>query len=616
MSSTLVHRGPDDEGIWVDDSGRVGLAFRRLSIQDLSPNGHQPMSSPSGRYKVVFNGEIYNHQDLRRRLAGHGYTFRGHSDTETICAGFEEWGVAETVSQSVGMFAIGVWDGEDQSLYLIRDRLGIKPLHVYTSPECVVFGSELKTLMAHSRVRLELDTAALGMYLRYLYVPTPYSIFTQIRKVRPGTIVQICAGDLKQTETVFWSIADAYARGTADPFTGSEEEAAEELERILTDAVEMRKLADVPIGALLSGGVDSSVVVALMQRNAVRPTRTFAIGFDVSEHDETAHAAAIARHLETDHTPLAVSGQTALDVVPELPLVFDEPLADPSQIPTLIVSRLARESVTVVLTGDGGDEVFGGYNRYTSGHRLIEGWNRAPRAARAAAAAALRTLSGPLYPLAAPVLERGVDRLPREKLAKLGRMLAQGTPSDMYRSLLSAWQTDDIIPDPAERHHEIVLESLRTWETYPSADWMMLVDQLHYLPDDLLAKLDRASMAVGLEARVPLLDHRVLEFAWRLPMNQKIRGRVGKYILRRVLYRHVPVALVNRPKVGFSVPVADWLKGPLKDWSGDLLSEVAEPLNSALVQRAWRNFRRGRTDAALSLWTVLMFQAWRSAWKV
>lgn len=623
MTAPIAHRGPDDEGVWTEPSAGLTLGFRRLAIIDLSEHGHQPMQSPSGRFTVVFNGEVYNHAVLRETLEREGWRFRGHSDTEVICAAFERWGIEAAVREFIGMFAMAVWDAASRRLSLIRDRLGIKPLFYFHRPGVVTFGSELKALVAGPGFDGALDDDALGAYLRYLYVPAPRTIFRHVRKLLPGHILTVGGPEVDLPEPVpYWSLEDVYRAGRADSFRGTDPEAVDELTRLLSDAVRLRMQADVPLGALLSGGIDSSTVVALMQANASRPTRTFAIGFTDAEYNEAQHAARIARRLGTDHTELMVSGEDALSVVPQLPDLFDEPFADPSQIPTYLVCRLARQDVTVALTGDGGDEVFAGYHRYLQGEQLIGQLGRVPRPVRRVAAA-VAGAGGPAfwdrtYRTVAPLLPASQrHRLPGEKVAKLGNLLRWDSQADMYRSLLSAWQhPEDLLVHAGKRSSRVEEELYRT-RGVPLSDRMMLVDQGTYLADDLLAKVDRASMAVSLEARVPLLDHRVVEFGWRLPRSFKVRDGQGKWLLRQVLHQFVEPALVDRPKMGFSVPVAAWLRGPLRRWGEEVLFAGGvrdERLRVDRVRATWNEFQNGRSDAALGLWAVLMFQAWRLRW--
>lgn len=620
MSDAIAHRGPDDDGVWVDAAAGIGLGFRRLAIVDLSEQGHQPMRSASGRYIIIFNGEVYNHRSIRRDLESSGCRFRGHSDTEVILAAFEQWGVERAVRRFIGMFAIAVWDARLRALSLMRDRLGIKPLFVYHHDGLVSFGSELKALLAGPEFDRTLDTSALTSYLRYLYVPAPQSIFRYVIKLPPGHILTISDPTAPLRASVqFWSAETAAREGQLKQFSGGDEDAVAALEEVLTDAVRLRMQADVPLGALLSGGIDSSTVVALMQASADRPVKTFTIGFDQHEFDEASHARAVATHLGTDHTELQLTGADALAVVPRLADMFDEPLADPSQIPTYLVCELARREVTVALTGDGGDELFGGYNRYIQGERLIAGFERWPSLLRRFSASGLTSVSPrmwnrmrdtlrPVFPIA------GRTRMLGEKMHKLGDLLREESTDGMYRSLLSAWQDpEDFVVGGTAANRDSAIES----ETHLALmERMMLADQTSYLPDDLLAKVDRASMAVSLEARVPILDHRVVELSWRLPRKFKVRDGRGKWILREILYKHVPRALVDREKMGFSVPLAKWLAGPLRSWAGDLLisGETEGLLRSTVVRKEWDRFLAGDSGNAAGIWAVVMFRAWQDRW--
>jgi asparagine synthase (glutamine-hydrolysing) len=547
--------------------------------------------------------------------------FRGHSDTEVILAAFERWGIEQSVRRFIGMFAIAVWDLERRELSLIRDRLGIKPMFVYHHRGVVTFGSELKALLAGPEFDRTIDTTAVTSYLRYLYVPAPQSIYQHAIKLPPGHILTISDPAVPlPASTAFWSAQGAARQGAFARFSGGDEDAVREVETLLTDAVRLRMEADVPLGALLSGGIDSSTVVALMQASADRPVKTFTIGFDQREFNEAAHARAIARHLGTDHSELSLSGRDALAVIPDLPEMFDEPLADPSQIPTFLVCQLARREVTVALTGDGGDELFGGYNRYISGERMIAEFQRWPKLLRRCSAAGVTSISPrswnqmgnalkPIFPAA------GRTRLLGEKIHKMGDLLRADSPAGMYRSLLSAWQDpeDLVLGRLNNGSHDPILGAN---DSLPLLDRMMLADQTSYLPDDLLAKVDRASMAVSLEARVPILDHRVVELSWRLPRKFKVRDGRGKWILRQILYKHVPPALVDREKMGFSVPLAQWLAGPLKNWAGDLLfsGEKDSILRSSVVSREWDRFIAGDSSSSAGLWALVMFKAWQNHW--
>jgi asparagine synthase (glutamine-hydrolysing) len=622
MIDPLVHRGPDDSGVWADATAGLALGFRRLAIVDLSPHGHQPMWSPSRRFIVVFNGELYNFQPLRRELEQQGYRFRGHSDTEIILAAFEHWGIDQAVPRFVGMFAIAVWDTQRRELSLLRDRIGKKPLYVYRGARLITFGSELKALLEGPSFDRSIDRDALASYLRYLYVPAPKSIFKDAIKLPPAHILTISDPDLPLPEPrPYWSLRETALAGLANPIGGSDDDAVEELDAVLSQSVACRMYSDVPLGALLSGGIDSSTIVAMMQEASGRPVKTYTIGFDEEDFNEARHAAAVAEHLGTDHTELLLTGDDAQALVPRLPEVFDEPLADPSQLPTLLVSQLARRQVTVALCGDGGDELFGGYNRYVYGSRMLPRVDRLPRALRQSVGAGIGTVPlaawDRVHQFAAAVLPGLPHSRVGERIHKVGALMSADSVGDMYRSLLSAWQhPGDLIEtdgDGLDANRQILADG-----PPDLLDRMMLADQSMYLPDDLLAKVDRASMATSLEVRAPLLDHRVIEFSWRLPRSLKIRDDVGKWALRQVLYRRVPKALVERPKMGFSVPIDRWLRGPLRKWAEALLSRdalTASGVDPVPVGIAWRNLQEGRRQSGAALWAVLMFQAWRERWQ-
>jgi asparagine synthase (glutamine-hydrolysing) len=624
MIAPITHRGPDDSGIWADERAGVALGFRRLAIIDLSPEGHQPMWSASRRFVLVFNGEVYNFSELRSELEQHGHGFRGHSDTEVILAAFEQWGVREAVSRFVGMFAIAVWDTLRQELSLVRDRLGKKPLYVYREPGLITFGSELKALLAGPSFDRAIDPDALTSYLRYLYVPAPQSIFRHVIKVPAAHILTVRdpKSPLPMPEA-YWSLRDVARAGLSNPFAGGDNEAVDQLDALLSDAVRGRLQSDVPLGALLSGGIDSSAVVSVMQDASSRAVKTYTIGFAEEEYNEAGHAARVAQHLGTDHTELMLSGEDAQSLIPRLPEIFDEPLADPSQLPTLLVSQLARREVTVALCGDGGDELFGGYNRYVYGTRVLPRVNRVPRTLRHAVAAGVACVPATTWDrlsgLSAVLPGLPVTRV-GERIGKLTNVMSAASIGNMYCSLLSAWQQPANLvlnSRPAEDWNTRILDGA---EPVRLLDRMMLADQMTYLPDDLLAKLDRASMSVSLEVRAPLLDHRIVEFSWRLPHQLKLRDGVGKWILRQVLYRRVPKALVERPKMGFSVPIDRWLRGPLKTWAESLLTPEEIGRGGLLappeILSTWRDFQAGRRSAGARLWAVIMFQAWRARWQV
>lgn len=626
MASAIAHRGLDDSGTFVDAPAGVALGFRRLSIIDLSALGRQPMRSATGRFTMIFNGEVFNYRELRQELERAGCTFRGHSDSEVILASFERWGVSASARRFVGMFAIAMWDATTRMLMLLRDRLGKKPVYVYARPGggLITFGSELKALVAGPEFDRTLDADALTDFLRYLYVPGPRTIYRHVIKLRPGSILTLSdpAMPLPAAEP-FWSVEEAARNGLDDPFDGDEEDAQRALQRLLAESVEMRMQADVPLGALLSGGIDSTTVVALMQRASPRPVKTFSVAFAEQEYNEAPHAARLAQHLGTDHTEILLTGADALAVVPRLSEIFDEPHADTSQIPAFLVCQVARRDVTVALSGDGGDEVFGGYNRYVYGQRMLERMRQVPRPARVAIAAAIGSLGPDSWDRAhravRPLLPTGLrQRMPGEKLHKIAHLMGSDSVPHMYRSLVSAWQHPESLVIGSTRRDGELERVMRSSSPRALVDRMMLADQLTYLTEDQLAKVDRVSMAVSLEVRVPLLDHRLVEFAWRLPASMKIRGGTGKWMLRRVLYNLVPEELVERPKQGLSVPIGEWLRGPLRAWAEALLSPSGLRrdgiLNPEPIGRAWSALQRSRDEVALRLWAALMFQSWKQRW--
>lgn len=617
MTRALSHRGPDDSGEWLDPERGVALGHRRLSILDLSPAGHQPMISRDGRYVIVFNGEIYNFAELRERLVALGETFRGRSDTEIMLAAFSRWGVEPAVRSFAGQFAFALWDRESGTLSLVRDRLGEKPLYYGRMGDTLLFGSELKALRAHPSWRGEIDRDALTLYLRHGCVPAPFSIYRGIHKVEPASIVTISA-DGGTASKRYWLLEDVVQRGRADPLAGSDEELVCELERELGKSVGEQMVADVPLGAFLSGGIDSSVIVALMQAQSPRPIRTFTIGFHDGAYDEARHAKAVAAHLGTDHTELYITPEEARGVIPRLPAMFDEPFADSSQIPTFLVAQLARQHVTVALSGDGGDELFGGYYRYFVGERLWPRLRWVPGSLRGAAASMITLASPSAWDRLAAALP-GLGNTPRmgERIHKLAAVAPAGEATEFYRRMISYWPRPAAVvvrgTEPAT-----VLDGKDSFaQSLPTVERMMYLDARTYLPDDILAKVDRATMAVSLESRAPLLDHRVVELGWRMPQSLKVRNGVGKIVLRRLLDRHVPRELIERPKMGFSVPIADWLRGPLREWAGDLLSPDrigrAGYLEPGAISRAWKEHLGGTGNWEEPLWAALMFEAWREA---
>ncbi|MDX1932936.1 MAG: asparagine synthase (glutamine-hydrolyzing) [Capsulimonadales bacterium] len=615
MAGVLAHRGPDDSGLWQDVRAGVALGFRRLAIRDLSPAGHQPMRSASGRFVLVFNGEVYNSEEIRAELAatGRSPSWRGTSDTETMLAAIETWGLSAAVGRFVGMFALAVRDNERRTLSLVRDRLGIKPLYYGSAGRAIVFGSELKALCAHPDFLPEIDPVALTRFLRYAYVPTPLSIYRNAAKLPPGTILTFTENDtaFSPRPVPYWSLTETVNTALREPFTGSEEEATDAFLERARQAVRLRLIADVPLGAFLSGGLDSSLVVALMQEASSRPVRTFCIGFTEEAYNEADQARAVAAALGTDHTERLATPEEAMSVIPRLPAMYDEPFADPSQIPTFLVSELARRQVTVSLSGDGGDELLAGYNAYTHGEEIRQIARRLG-VFRGAAAGAIKTFPPQFY---RHVL-RG--RYTGDRLHKLADLLTQD-PLVHHRQLMSHWKSPSAltgVPEPEEAWllPEVVPPPHRSWTPIEEA---MFRDTLTYLPDDILTKVDRASMAVSLEARVPLLDHRLVAFCWSLPMSYKRRDGRTKRVLRRALERYLPRELFDRPKRGFGVPIDDWLRGPLRPWAEELLSEAALRedgwLDPKPIRAAWEAHRTGVRNYPGPLWCVLMYRAWRES---
>lgn len=625
MGDTIAHRGPDDAGVWVDDELTVGLIHRRLSIVDLSPAGHQPMASNSGRYILVFNGEIYNHLSLRQELEALGapLVWRGHSDTETLLAAFEVWGLERTLERCVGMFAIALWDRAERCLHLVRDRMGEKPLYYGWLGDALVFGSELKALRAHPAWQGEIDRDALTLFFRHNYIPAPHSIYKNVWKLPPATSLTITLDDVRRrglpAAKPYWSVLTGPVRGGAAAFKGGDVEALSELERLCAEAIALQRVADVPLGAFLSGGVDSSAVVALMQAQSTRPIRTFTVGFAESGYNEADYALSVARHLKTEHTELYVTPEQAQAVIPQLPAIYDEPFSDSSQIPTFLVSKMARQHVTVSLSGDGGDELFGGYNRYFLGRDLWHKMMRIPYGVRAALARGVTALPPSMLDLVLRPLGRVIPQFnvsqPSDKAYKAMEVLALNRDTDLYRHLVSHWNDPGSLVIGGREPPTVLDQMLVRRDAGESFEqWMMTTDMQTYLPDDILVKVDRAAMAVGLETRVPFLDHRVVEFSLSLPLHMKIRDGQGKWLLREMLYKHVPKELIERPKMGFGVPIDSWLRGPLREWAEALLDEgrlLREGfLNPGPIRQKWHEHVAGTRNWQYYLWDVLMFQAW------
>lgn len=622
MALALYSRGPDDAGAWVDATAGLALAHRRLSILDLSPAGHQPMLSACGRFVIVFNGEIYNHAELRAALESEGaaVAWRGHSDTETLLAACAAWGLEAALRRATGMFAFALWDRAERSLALVRDRLGEKPLYYGWQGDTFLFGSELKALRAHPAWQAGIDRAALARYMRLGYVPTPLTIWQGIRKLLPGSILMVAMDTLRGVlpePTFYWRARDVASAGTSGDL--DDRQAIESLDALLRHGIGGQMVADVPLGAFLSGGVDSSTVVALMQAQASRPVRTFSIGFAESDYDEARHARAVAAHLGTDHTELLLTPADALGVIPRLPEMYDEPFGDSSQIPTHLVAALARQHVTVSLSGDGGDELFGGYNRYVWGRLLWQRTGHLPRGLRLLASRLITALGPRQWDSLGSILPRGM-RQPAlgDKLHKLAGVIDAVDADDLYQRLISQQREPESIVPGATAVEIWADAEANAFVGHDVSEGMMFHDLVGYLCDDILTKVDRAAMAVSLETRVPLLDHRIVEYAWRLPPHMKIRNGQGKWLLRQVLYRYVPRELIERPKQGFALPLDAWLRGPLRDWAEALLEEQRLRREGYLrpepIREKWREHLSGRRNWQHWLWNVLMFQAWRERW--
>jgi asparagine synthase (glutamine-hydrolysing) len=604
MSAVLSHRGPDDSGHWLDAAAGIALGHRRLSILDLSAAGHQPMVSASGRFVMIFNGEIYDHLQLRREIeqAAAAPPWRGHSDTEILLAGFEAWGIEATLRKAAGMFAFALWDRQQRTLSLARDRVGEKPLYYGWQGGILLFGSELKALRAHPAFRADIDRCVLAGYFRRGYVSAPHSIYRGIFKLLPGYYLQFSRQEPAPRPRCYWSLREVAAKGLAEPFDAGDAEAVSRLECELSRAVAQQSIADVPLGAFLSGGIDSSTIAALMQAQSSRPVKTFTIGFHEDKYNEAHHARGVAQQLGTDHTELIVTAREAMEVIPRLASMYDEPFGDSSAIPTFLVSQLARRHVKVALSGDGGDELFGGYARYQRTHDIWAALRRIPSVARKTAALGV----GAFY-------RRGRAMPGREKAARLVEYLGANDAAAVYRAQTT--QRHDslelVMHGGGSLSESTADEGLRRDDIYST---MMYADTTTYLPDDILVKVDRASMSVGLEVRVPILDHRVLELAWRLPAQLKVRGSTGKWVLKQLLSKYLPDTLPERPKMGFGVPVGEWVRGPLRDWAENLLGEERLKregfLNSKIVREQWIQHLGGDSAGGDRLWQVLAFQAW------
>jgi asparagine synthase (glutamine-hydrolysing) len=621
MADALVHRGPDDGGVWADAKTGIALGHKRLSIQDLSSEGHQPMASACGRFQISYNGEVYNFKEMRKELEHDGFQFRGQSDTEVLLGGITEWGLEKTLGKTFGMFAFALWDREQEALTLVRDPVGKKPLYYGWCNNTFLFGSELKALRAHPEFNTSIDPDALGLFIKYSWVPTPFCIFKGIRKLPPGHLLTInTKSTIENAAPVsYWSARTVAENGEHTPFAGSLEDATDELEKLLHNTVSCRMIADVSLGALLSGGFDSTMVVAMMQSMSMRPIKTFSIGFWESEYNEAQHAQDIARHLGTDHTELYISPKDAQAVIPELPKIYDEPFADSSQIPTVLLAKLARQDVQVALSGDGGDELFAGYTKYPECLKRWETWGNRPLWARRQIAEAMTSIGQAGWNLLGSSKNCETGEVPRwqkffGRIEKKSRWIPAASPVDLVALRHARCRRiQDYVLHAKETN--CLLTNSRDWAAVSNPiQGMMHLDFVTFLTDDILVKVDRASMSVSLEVRCPLLDTRLVEFAWSLPLSMRLQHNRGKIILRKVLERYVPRELTERPKMGFAVPVSDWIKGPLRDWAEHLLNETRLREQGLLVpktvHRAWQQHLSGWQNHDTLLWSLLMFQAW------
>ncbi len=627
MADSISHRGPDDSGVWVDAGNGVALSHRRLSIVDLSPEGRQPMLSACGRYVIIFNGEIYNFKKIKKELDGSGRVpgWRGHSDTEVVLAAITQWGLESAVKRFIGMFAFALWDRKDRILYLVRDRMGEKPLYYGWMSNVFLFASELKALRKHPEWRGEINRDVLTLFLRQNYIIAPYSIYKGICKLRPGTILTLSEKELKSSNTrlpdpkPYWQINNGISGSAPGQFNGGEDQAISMLDDLLRDAIGQQMIADVPLGAFLSGGIDSSTIVAIMQSLSTQPVKTFTIGFNEEMYNEAEYAKQVARHIGTEHTELYVSSRDAMGVIPKLPTLYDEPFSDVSQIPTFLLSQMTKKFVTVSLSGDGGDELFAGYNRYFQVRQFWSIFGGFPKITKKIAASGMLFFPPAwwdiLFNRLKPFLPKSFNiRHPGEKLHKLANVMVSSSPAELYVKLSSHWLNSSDVVIGAKTPVAIA-DDPKVWEQFADyTECMMYLDMLTYLPDDILVKVDRASMGVSLESRVPFLDHRIVEFAWNTPLSMKIRHGQGKWLLRQVLDKYVPKELIDHPKMGFAVPIDTWLRGPLKAWAEELLDErrLREEgfFHSEQIRQKWTEHQAGRLNWQYYIWDVLMFQAW------
>ena len=623
MTDVMAHRGPDGSGQWISEDGRVGLGHRRLSVIDLSPLGAQPMHSGSGRFVISYNGEIYNFRELREDLEARQFVFRGHSDTEVILAACEEWGPLETLKRLNGMFAIALWDQQEQEFLLARDRVGIKPLFYSLTDKGISFGSELRPLVLYQGSMPPISRQGLTEFLRLGYVPCPLSIFEGIEKLAPGNFIRCKPGHASKPEP-YWRYDDVVRAGTENSFSDNRD-ALQALDQQLRRSVASQMVSDVPLGAFLSGGIDSSTVVALMQAQSGRAVKTFSIGFEEEGYNEAVHAAAVARHLQTDHTELTVTERDAMDVIPQVPAIYDEPFADVSQLPTTLVSRLARQDVTVVLSGDGGDELFAGYYRYAFVSSYWKRLQRMPDALRRLAALGLSTPSvagwDRFFGYASRVLPASmVPALAGQKAHKAASILPSKSLLQLHVRLVSQWANPQSVLHRNWFHPDVLWQGqLDRNDNLSDALQQSVWDAQTYMVDDILTKVDRATMSVGLEARVPLLDHEAVELAWRIPEHMKLRDGGGKWLLKKLLRNYVPAELIDRPKMGFSVPIDSWLRGSLRSWAEDSLEShrLSEQgyFNPNAIRQTWEQHQTGKVDRGGPLWTALVFQQWLESTK-
>ena len=626
MAAALSHRGPDASGVWIDSKAGIAFAHRRLSVLDLTKSGSQPMVSASGRYVISYNGEIYNHEQIRHELRGNNFHWRGTSDTESLLAAIETWGLDRALKKIVGMYAFSLWDKNKRELTLVRDRMGEKPLYYGLNNGRFFFGSELKAFRAHPQFKGDINRDSIALYMRHNCVPAPYSIYLGINKLMPGSYVTVPMGDLSRTGDInpvhYWSLESVASNQQRNIFDGSQEEALVELERLLIETIRGQSLADVPLGAFLSGGIDSSLVVALMQANSSKPIKTFTVGFEDEVYNEASHAMAVASHLQTDHTELYVTPKECRAVIPRLPELYDEPFADSSQIPTSLISKLASSQVTVALSGDGGDEIFGGYNRYIWTRNIWSKLKWLPNIMKSFVALGLKSASYQTWDRLYGLVDFAIPSRHKItqaglKVHKLSDVMTASNPDLFYRALVSHWKCPSDIVLNSREPKTILTSDIGGILENSIEQRMMLIDGLSYLPDDILVKVDRASMGESLETRIPLIDHRIVEFAWNLPLDMKINSGTGKWVLRKLLGKYLKKELFERPKMGFGIPLGNWLRGPLRDWSEDLLSrrrlEEEGFFEVNAIRDTWNQHLKGQSGLEYRLWDVLVYQAWHQA---